>query len=468
MFIRFGLLLFLLLAGISVVSAQVFEPGYLVLSSGDTLRGEVENNFWNDPPTTVRLRSAAGSPAVAYPARRLRAVQLTSGRLLRRELLLIDFGASNNLNKLPGSLIIAQRSDTVLADVFVEGSASLLGIRLGDVKHFFVRREQRAYIELADRQYLAERDGRQQVVDGNNYRNQLLVYFGDCQSVVQALGKTAFMAEALSNLVQLYNQDCSAAKQPGRVVAARAVRHWAKVQVGPTLGMRFNDFRLHTSDAPGQERQTLENTQVDGRLHPQFGMFFDIVLGGRKWALHSAINRSNYGGTTPVASPNGDNAWKGTLEWRGSLTTVDFGVRHLRPLGATYQLVLGMGAQLPPFQSEKANMLYYGDGVSKRTVSGFSLPTRSYYPLSSFFSSSMLSLPYLEAGIKRDRLTLMLYARRYNRDAYSDPLVVAGVLDLYQSGTPFPYGYSYTGRLLSFALSLGFQLNANSDKQPLR
>ena len=45
--------------------AQAFEPGLLVRNNGDTLRGEIENGFWTDPPALIRYRTTPNSPSQA-------------------------------------------------------------------------------------------------------------------------------------------------------------------------------------------------------------------------------------------------------------------------------------------------------------------------------------------------------------------------------------------------------------------
>ena len=45
--------------------AQTFEPGLLVRSNGDTLRGEIENGFWKELLAFIRYRSTPNSPRKA-------------------------------------------------------------------------------------------------------------------------------------------------------------------------------------------------------------------------------------------------------------------------------------------------------------------------------------------------------------------------------------------------------------------
>ncbi|UYZ58824.1 hypothetical protein [Hymenobacter latericus] len=431
-------------------SAQVFEPGYLILTAGDTLRGEVENNYWSAPPKEIRFRPHAQTPPAPYLARQLRGVHLGSGRLLRREVLPIDYTVTSDLKRMPEQLRIEQRPDTVLADVLVTGAASLLLIEDGNVKHYFVKREQQPYLELAPRKYRQNLGGVVKVVDANNYRGQLEVYFLDCPAVVAALPKTAFTETALANLVQRYNRECSAARQPGSSNVVAKPRNRVKLQVGPAIGVRYNSQRLRLADSPGLEQPTLDGLQTDGRLHAQYGVFFDVVFPGRHLALHTAVNRSGFGRTARVSSPAGSANYQGTLDWRGSFTSIELGLRYLRPLGSRLQLVAGTGLHVYPahaFQRFEANELHYTTTPRLGAVS-------SSYGLDGFESTR---LPYLEVGLRHDRVTLMLYARRYGLSNYYDPFVVR------YFDTPYYRGYDYKARTLSLAVSLAFQINGNSD-----
>ncbi|KUG06395.1 hypothetical protein [Solirubrum puertoriconensis] len=449
-FTRIALLCFGLLLGTLQASAQVFEPGYVVLAAGDTLRGEVENNYWSAPPKDIRFRPTAQTPPTTYLARQLRGVHLESGRLLRREVLPIDYTVTSDLKRMPEQLRIEQRPDTVLADVLVTGAASLLMIEDGNVKHYFVQREQRPYIELVPRKHRQNQGGITKVVDANNYRGQLELYFLECPSVVAALPKTAFTETGLTNLVQLYNRECSTTRQPGSTNFVAKDRSRYRVVVGPTFGVRYNSHRLRLADSPGLEPPTLDGLQADGRPHGQLGVFFDLLFPGRQLALHTAISRANFGRTAELRA----GGYEGTLDWRGSFTAIEIGLRYLRPLGTQFQLVAGTGLQLfstDAFQRFEANELRYTttpwgrNVVSRNEVYGFE-STR---------------LPYLEVGLRQDRLTLMLQARRYGLGGYYDPVVVRSVAQ--ESGMTYSSGYNYKARTLSLTLSLAVQINRNTD-----
>ncbi|MCB2380094.1 hypothetical protein LGH70_21040 [Hymenobacter sp. BT635] len=165
------LLLLLSFTCFSGLRAQTIEPGYLVLSSGDTLRGELENDFWENPPSAVRFRSAPTAELTLYSALQLRGLGLTSGRRLRLETLPLDRSATTDVNSLPDNSRSHQKPEQVLADVLVDGPATLLGVTLGSVHHFFVRREAHPYFEMTERNYVKLHKGAQVIADANNYKD---------------------------------------------------------------------------------------------------------------------------------------------------------------------------------------------------------------------------------------------------------------------------------------------------------
>lgn len=81
--------------------AQAYEPGLLVKSNGDTVRGQVENRFWTEPPAFIRFRVTPASAPQQFQPRQLRAVSFSSGRYFRFEVLPIDHAAETRPSYLP-------------------------------------------------------------------------------------------------------------------------------------------------------------------------------------------------------------------------------------------------------------------------------------------------------------------------------------------------------------------------------
>lgn len=421
-----ALFLIFILFSTQATRAQTFELGYLVLSHGDTLRGEVENGFWEDPPKKVDFRNNATAPITTYAARQLRSVYLSSGRLLRHELLPIDRYAETRTDRLLPHLRRNQQPDSVLTDVLVMGEASLLGVTLDQVKHFFVRRQQQPYLELTERKYLQLRNGHQYEVDANDYRTQLLVYFGNCAEAIQAADAAPFTAAGLTRVVQAYNLRCSATRRAGReTTPMQAVRPRVAWQLGVLGGARYNTVRLresyYSNNVPG--------LNLDKRVHPQVGAYADLLHPGRRFAFHTALLVSSFGRRSSPDHP---------LDWRGVLAMVQVGPRAFFKLTPSRQLILGLGYEILK---------------SWQTAGRFT--TSNTYVTDFNYKLRGSPIPYLELGAQADRWLLTLTGRIYSDRDYS----------FRYSGTNMgPGGLPYSTFPASLSLTAGYSLR-NSDAQ---
>jgi hypothetical protein len=318
--------------------SQSFEPGYLVLSSGDTLRGELENAFWKDPPTTVRFRTGTTVRPISYPARQLKSVYLASGRLLRHELLPVDRYAETRYTFLSYGNMRRQKPDSVLVDVLLLGPASLRGASLEETAHYWVQRPGHPHLELSAWKYLGIVDGVRSIVDTNEYKSQLLVYFGDCEAVVNLIPATPFTTDALQHLVHTYNQQCSGQVQTEHVIrSATPQRGTVAVRMGVLGGVRYNSLRFKAAD---DTNGALDGLNADNSPHPQGGIYLDIVNSDRRLALHTAVLATTFGRINSVRF-SGGNSQSGSFAWRGTQAFLQFGLRGFLPVGTNYQVVVG-------------------------------------------------------------------------------------------------------------------------------
>ncbi|WP_201980054.1 hypothetical protein [Hymenobacter rubidus] len=370
----------------------------MVLQRGDTLRGEVENDFWEEPPVTVRFRTTAAAPLATYSGEFIESLYLTSGRLLRRETLPLDRAAETKVDLLSYSVVRRQQPESVLADVLLLGPASLRSLTLNGTRHFFVQRAGQPYLELAARNYLVNKDGATRIADGNDFKSQLLRYFGDCEAVTHRLAKTDFTAQSLTGLVQAYNLHCSEARQAGREIAVRgkAPQPPVAVQLGVLAGLRFNSLRF---DGQGQTNAVLDNANPDAQFHPQLGLYADVVNGRRRLALHSAVMVSRFGQRQPVAIAA--NNLTGTYEWHGTLVAMQVGLRGFLPVGSQVRLLAGVGYEFNSFWD------------------GFSALSLGADQAGFIYEFHSTGLPYLEAGLSRQRFAFTLLGRIYQDDTFA-------------------------------------------------
>jgi hypothetical protein len=299
------------------VLAQVYEPGLLVRSNGDTVRGEIENNFWLNPPKFIHFRrTPTSSPELVRP-HQLRTVLFTQGRYFRFEALPIDHAAETRLDRLPVGLHPDVRVDSLLAEVLLEGSCSLLRVVQFSTTHYLLRRPGQPVLDLSERQYIARGpNGQLVVVDGNNYKGQLGIYFGDCPAVSAALPTTPFTAEGLARLVQAFEDACASPHLPTRSWLARSpVRGRMAFGLGVVAGGQYH--------------------RVFNQLHPFAGLYAEMLLPNRTLAAYGelclsqftgegsmvasynestvVVNGTSYPVFTPINSDFRYRAWEGTV-----------------------------------------------------------------------------------------------------------------------------------------------------------
>ncbi|MBD2722072.1 hypothetical protein [Hymenobacter armeniacus] len=420
----------LLVCGAHPAYSQTFEPGYLVLQRGDTLRGEVENAFWEEPAKTVRFRPTATARPVTYTSQQLRSLGLASGRLLRHELLTIDMDAETRLPYLSHRITHRPRPDSVMADVLVQGPATLLGIVLNETRHYFVQRPGQPRLELAAHNYLLAKDGRERIADANNYKSQLLLYFGDCEAVTSLLSNTSFTEEGLQRLVRAYNRQCSGVALPPEAPAPPvAARPHVTVRLGLMAGVRYNSMRLKTTDGPSGP---LDGHNADGRPHALGGLYADVVAGGRRLAIHTDLQVSQMGNAQATAVAATPTSLVSSYQWRATHIVAHFGLRGFFPMGPRAQVVVGGGYEINSFWGSTSEFRYGGE------VYEFVYPFHG------------TPLPYLEAGLSRNRWSLMLNGRLYEPDYFY----------------AYPTTYNYTNNPWSLALTISYRLNADSDALP--
>ncbi len=438
--------------------AQVFRPGLLVLTKGDTLRGEVEDDAWEEAPKQVRFRAAAGAPITAYPPAALRAFRLNGGRHFRYEVVPLDRSARTLIDHLPTSAVHDSQAEALLAEVLVEGPATLLRTNANETKHYFVQAAGQPYLELSERLYLRDHDGRSVVTNGNNYRAELGPYLGDCLAAVQLLAKAPFTRAGLVAVVQAYNQNCTAAHQPGTEYVAPPHKGRALgLAIGPVLGARYSSLALRAQQTAGIEAPALNGLNEDGVVHPVGGLYLDVLHPGRRFALHAAALLSTYG-RNGAPSPNAAGM-PGLFDARGKLTELRFGVRFFVPVGHFgRQVVVGTGLTLPyrwGNDQVRGPQLVYGPDYS-RTVQGVVVGIQTTLPDATPTGSA---LPYVELGVRQGRLTLAVDGRLLTKVAFAEAVTVRTLYASTGSTTLDAYrGYDYTGRRWYISTTLGFNL----------
>lgn len=424
------------------VRAQVFRPGWVLLTQGDTLRGELEDNAWEEAPKQVRFRAAAGAAISTFDVPAVQAFRLRGGRYFRYETLPLDREAQKELFYLSFTLKRNPQPEAFLAEVLVDGPASLLRTAVASVQHYYVRRAGRPVLELAERNYLRTQEGHQVIADANNYRSELLVYFGDCPAATDAIG--AFQVPALVAVVQAYNRQCAAPPRAGIEYRPAGHRLIGGFALGLVAGGRYNSCQLQAE--PASATATLAGNNLGGGLQPIGGIFADILAPGRHFAMHLTGLLTRIGRREQLATPS--QGLVAQLDNQVTLLEFRLGGRYFWSSNRQGQrFFVGSGLSLPAAVSRHddiiSTLLYYD--ASQQLVNGSYVPDAYPFGL----------LPYLEAGVQQGRFALALDGRMQARDTYN----IVSHSPQPQTGPTYSFSYEsygarawYLGATLSVAL----------------
>ena len=370
--------------------AQAYEPGLLVRANGDTLRGEIENGFWDEPPAFIRFRSTAASPSELFKPHQLRAVRFTAGRYFRYEGLPIDHAAETRSNRLARGYRPLIRIDSLLAEVLVEGAVSLLRVASPGSVHFLLQSPTQPILDLSERRYLSQTpDGTWAVTNGNNYRSQLAIYFNSCPAAAGAAQKAAFSGEGLGAVVQAYNEQCGPAHQAGRSWLAQSKpRRSVALQGGLLAGGRYANLRNGFDDC------------YDCGIRPFGGLYADLFLPNRQYALYGELSASPFSGSGTqysLSSTTGMEAYS-DYTYRVLLGTLRFGIRYFIPLPREQQLLVGLGYEFNSVVLTRIRTVS-GPPVTFQGEGRYSLPA---------------ALPNIGVGWRSNRLTVGVDGQTYD------------------------------------------------------
>ena len=338
------ILFLLLIFALSVVQtrAQVYEPGLLVRANGDTLRGEIENNFWTEPPAFIRFRPAPGSPSQLFKPRQLRAVSLVGGRYFRYESLPIDHAATKELKPSNTGQRSDIRTDSLLAEVLLEGPVMLWRVVRPGSTHYLLRRPDRPVLDLAERRYQrTNADGTSALVDGNNYQSQLALYFGDCPAAVAAGRGAAFSASDVAAVVRTYYAVCRPDLPPARtwLEPATVRRRWA-LQGGVLAGARYNSFHEPFAALPATTACT------DCQPHAFAGLYADLFPAGRTTAIYGELSLSRFSNQYWGYFQTNSLISYYIVDYRAWLVSARLGLRLFYPLPHEQQWLLSISYEL--------------------------------------------------------------------------------------------------------------------------
>jgi hypothetical protein len=263
----------------SLVAQKNFVKASILLVSGDTLIGFVNNKEWRQNPSSIDFKTNLESSSITYSATKIKALLLNEGKIqyitscIRIDKTPID---AQQISKIDERLII---EESTFLRVLIQGQLSLFYYY--DFKpHYFIRKGNEDLLEIVIQLNLVTNNqGNESIKTFDKYKLQLSAAMSDCVSLKEKIAKTTFNEKSLKALVLEYNRCQSSAitfvETPTKI----------KADLGLIVGGNFTTLRFSGDADPIVKGKFSNSFTING------GLFLNLVLPGNQgqWAIRNEI-----------------------------------------------------------------------------------------------------------------------------------------------------------------------------------
>lgn len=262
-------------------SQEKFQSGYVVLSTGDTIRGQIDfRNNWKNPDNIV-FRSTGNESVVIYTPENINEFFVDRYRYI---------SANINVDELAEYMIDSAAvpvHQKVFLMVLYEGEKSLyyyidkdaighLFIPGTDVYDLLVYEERNENIITDELKPL----GTNHMIRNNRYKGQLIVYFQDCPALKNRISLVKYGYSDISRLYSKYYKYTD--EQP----VYKFEKEKPKVSLGLLGGLTSTSLQMSEKKHSGT-LQVVSNSSYNQSTMPAFGAYFELILprNQQKWSL---------------------------------------------------------------------------------------------------------------------------------------------------------------------------------------
>jgi hypothetical protein len=191
-----------------LLAQNYVRSGFIVLNSGDTLRGFIKDMEWSVNPTVIEFQRTRESEGQRYDVNAIRS--FTTSRPAVYEAHQVKYDPdSQSAKNLPQTREPAEwRDEKLFLEVIVSGGTALY--RLDDANgriHFFIKqRGEDQPVELLNRTYLVTVDGAPQARLFEGWKQQLLNYSSDCTSLTSGINSAKYLEPSLKKTIGAINR----------------------------------------------------------------------------------------------------------------------------------------------------------------------------------------------------------------------------------------------------------------------
>lgn len=273
-----------------VTSAQEnFMPGFVVMPTGDTLQGRIDNQSWRINPEFIRFKQKEAAAAVSYYPSDIKAFSISGEEYYESISAMFDY-VSRDVKDIGLEDRQNLIQDNVFAMVVHQSELSLLRSvdKKNDEIHFIIRKKEGAPEALAYRRFLVEVNGKSNIREVNVYKSQLsAVTTNGCPTLSRAISSLKYNEKALLAFVKAYNE-CIGAK----VTYEKKIEK-LQIQGGVVAGISFNQLGFSGNSGVFPD---LENGNFKSSFQPVGGIWLDLIFprNRKKWSLYNELVITSY------------------------------------------------------------------------------------------------------------------------------------------------------------------------------
>lgn len=297
-------LLFCLLS-IQAFTQKNFINGFVVLNSGDTLKGLISDEVWKINPKVIRFKSNPEDQVTYYTPLSIRMFRVTNGNWYVSYTGEVD-GSSLRTTELKFNPAPPTVTDTLFLRVLASGKTTLFYARdHRERDHFFIQQKDSVIAELIYNKFLVKDFNGTRIKTNEAYRSQLVRLVSDCPELsAKVMGiPLEYERDDFTSLIQQYN-NCGGGK-PEYMEEKEKWNFGFSVIAGINYsGLTFN----------GSETTFFGHITMDHALGYAAGISLNAIIprNRKKWSVSNDLFLKNYaafGNTGSISYESDSNVY---------------------------------------------------------------------------------------------------------------------------------------------------------------
>jgi hypothetical protein len=264
------ILLFLccLLLTSTAFTQKNFQPGLVVLNTGDTLKGLIDYRNWEINPLDISFMENGSNGVKIYSPAQIKTF-VVSGEIYESAIVKKDNSPiATNLLSTQKELVLT--TDTLFLQTLVKGNKSLYYHKnKAGIEHLFIG-SGKGYEWLVYKLYLQESIPGENGIERNlEFRNQLINYLANCSEITNRINVVPYNKGAIEKIFKEYYK-CS-----NSTALFEKTKENLKVDVGVLAGATISNLKFTGTLAT---THYLVNSKYPASVNPVFGLFADFIL----------------------------------------------------------------------------------------------------------------------------------------------------------------------------------------------